>query len=262
MAALLVKRLIWRISQTLTDTSPQYARYKERDMVIAVQSGVRALCKYLPHVGTRTVAVKLASGTRQSIAKIVAANIKTYDGTTPVDIYGMQLIDVPRNMGGDGLTPGRAISVVDRQRLDRLDPEWHTKSDTVIRQFAYNPQEPLTFLSVPAVPSATAVWVDLTLVAPPKAIDDGGDPGSELYAWSGSSTTAVGIDDQYEDELWNYAVAYMLLGNAKSQNALVRANVHVQAFNGSINSLAQQLTGQNPNLKTLPFAPEVAGAAS
>ena len=262
MAALLVKRLMWRISQTLTDSAPQYARYKERDIVIAVQSGVRALCKYLPHAGARSIAMKLSAGSRQSIAKILASNLKTYDGTTAADTFGMQLLDVVRNMGADGLTPGRAITIIDRQRLDRIDPDWHTRTGATVRQYSYNPQDPLSFYVMPAIPAATAVWVDVSITAPPKQIDDGGDPGSEKYGWSGSSTDVIGIDDQYEDELWNYAVAYMLLGNAKSQNALVRANVHVQAFNGSINSLAQQLTGQNPNLKTLPFAPEVPGAAS
>lgn len=262
MAALLVKRLIWRISQTLTDTAPQFARYKERDMVIAVQSGVRALCKYLPHAGARSIAMKLAPGSRQTIAKILASNLKTYDGSEASDLFGMQLLDVVRNMGPDGLTPGRSITIIDRQRLDRIDPDWHTKAGTTVRQYAYNPQDPLSFYVTPAIPATPSVWVDVSITAPPKPIEDGGDHGSESYSWSGGSTASVGIDDQYEDELWNYAVAYLLLGNAKSQNALARANVHVQAFNGSINSLAQQLTGQNPNLKTLPFAPEVPGAAS
>lgn len=264
MAALLVKRLLWRISQTLTDTAPQFARYTERDMVIAVQAGVKALCKYLPTAGTRSIAMKLAAGSRQSIAKIIPANAKNYDGSTlDENICGIQLIELLRNMGPDGLTPGRSISIVDRQRMDGIDPLWHTKTGSTVCQYAYNPQDPLTFFVIPAVPSSgPAVWVDLVLCAPPKPIEDGGEPGTEKFAFSGSSTAIVGIDDQYEDELWNYAVAYLLLSNAKSANAITRASVHVQAFNGSINSLAAQLTGHNPNLKTLPFAPDVAGAAS
>lgn len=263
MAALLVKRLLWRVSQTLTDTAPQFHRYTERDMVIALQCGVKALCKYLPTAGARPIAMKLASGSRQSIAKILAANIKTYDGTTPVDIYGLSVEDMVRNMGSDGLTPGKAIAPPgDRQRLDLLDPDWHTKTGTAITRWFYSPQDPTTFFVSPGVPAATAVWVDILLVAPPKVITDGGAPGSEVYAYQGGSSEVVGIDDQYEDELWNYCVAYLLLSDAKSQAAMARASMHAQAFTSSINSLVNTLTGNNPNLKVLPFAPEVPGGAS
>lgn len=260
MAQLLVKRLLWRVSKTLTDAAPQFVRYAERDMVIAVQLAAKALCKHLPHAGTRTVAMRLLPGTRQSIARITAGNTLTLDGSTATDIYGISLVDVLRNKGDNGTTLGRAITLVDRQRLDRLDPLWHTRTGAVVRQYAYDPMDPLTFWVVPAVTGN--VWVDVCLRALPKVIPDGGPAGSELYVYSGSSTETVGIDDQYEDELWNYACAYLLLSNAKAQGSLARAMAHAQAFNASVNTLAEQMTGTNPNLKQLPFAPEIAGGAS
>lgn len=263
MAALLVKRLLWRVSQTLTDTAPQFTRYAERDMVIALQAGVMAICKYLPQAGARSIAMKLASGTRQSIAFIPAANVKTYDGSTPADVHGIMLQELVRNMGANGTTPGRAIPPpADRQRFDVLDPDWHSSTGELVRQWFYNPQDPLTFMVYPGVASGASVWVDVHLVAPPKPIEDGGAPGTEKYAFSGTSTATVGLDSQFEDDLWNYCVAYLLLANAKQQGALARAQLHVQAFNGSINSQVAALTGHNPNLKALPFAPEVPGAAS
>lgn len=262
MSGLLVKRLLWRVSSTLTDTKPQYTRYPERDMVVAIQMGVKALCKYLPHVGVRTVSMRLATGSRQSIAKIPAAKVKTYDGSPAFDVFGMQLQEVIRNMGEDGLTPGRAIHITDRKRLDRLDPAWHTKSGAVVRQAFYSPQDPLTFWVDPPVQNLVPVWVDVTLVCTPPPIPDGGNPGEELYGADGDSDQLVGVDDQYEEELWNYAVAYLLLSNAKTQAALTRASLHASAFNSSINAIAAALTGQNPNLKRLPFAPDIPGAAS
>lgn len=263
MGALLVKRVLWRVSTTLSDTKPQFTRFTERDMVAALQSGVRALCKYLPQAGARTIAWRLQPGSRQSIARILAANVRTYDGTDPADLYGILLLELIRNMGADGTTPGPAISLVDRQRLDRQSSSWHTTSGTPVRQYAYNPQDPLTCYVTPPVPATgDAVWVDVSLVAPPKPITDGGAAGSERYRIEGLNTDTVGIDDQYEDDLWNYCVAYLLMSDAKAQGAQARAQLHVAAFNGSINSMAQALTGHNPNLKQLPFAPEVPGAAS
>lgn len=262
MSGLLVKHLLWRVSSTLMDTRPQFKRYTERDMVVALQAGVRALCKYLPHAGARTIAMRLQPGSMQSVAKIPSARVKTYDGSTPWDIYATGLFDVIRNMGANGVAPGRSITIAERGRLDRIDPSWHTKTDTSVRQFSYNPQDPTTFYVMPAVPVTPEVWVDVSLPAPPKPIEAGGAPGSELYAYSGDNTDTVGVDDQYEDELWNYCCAYLLISEAKAQGALARAAMHVQAFNASINSLAEQATGHNPNLKALPFAPEPAGAAS
>lgn len=266
MAALLVRRLLWRVSQTLTDTKPQqFKRYAERDMVMALQCGVKALCKYLPSAGIRSAVIKLEPGTRQSIATVAEARVQFQDGTAPFDLFAIQLEDVIRNMGADGASPGRAVRIADRQRRDRLDPNWHTGTpDAVVREFFFNPQDPTTFYVSPPVPSTGAVWVDVQLVAPPKAIPDGGNAGNELYTYDATtpSTQVVGIDDQYEDELWNYCCAYLLLADAKSDASMARAQLHAQAFTGSINSIVAQLTGQNPNLKTLPFAPEVPGAAS
>lgn len=262
MSSLTVKRLVWRVSTTLSDVNPQFTRYSERDIITALQCGTRALCKFLPHVGTRTVAMKLSPGTRQSIAKIVAANTKTLDGSEAVDVYGISLKEVLRNKGADGLTVGRSITIADRQVMDLGDPDWHTRTGTTVREFTFDPLDPLTFFVSPGVPSATDVWVDVSVVALPLVIPDGGEPGSEIYADEGISTQVVGIDDTWEDELWNYTVAYVLLSDSKAQAAMVRAQQHAQAFMASINLWAQQLTGQNPNLKTLPFAPEPQGQAS
>lgn len=262
MSGLLVKHLLWRVSSTLMDNRPQFKRYAERDMVIALQAGVRALCKYLPHAGARTIAMRLQPGSLQSVAKIPAARVKTYDGSDPWEVFATGIFDVIRNMGANGVTPGRAITIAERGRLDRIDPLWHSKSGEVVRQFTYNPQDPTSFYVAPAVPAAPEVWVDVSLPAPPKPVTAGNAPGSERYAYSGSNTDLVGLDDQYEDELWNYCCAYLLMSEAKAQGALTRASMHIQAFNASINSMAQQATGHNPNLKALPFAPEPAGAAS
>lgn len=263
MADLLVTRVLWRVSSTLADTKPQFTRFSERDMVAALQCGVRALCKYLPQAGVRTFSMQLASGTRQSIARISAQRLLDAGGLQPGgDVFGIYLQEVLRNKGADGLTPGRGITLVDRQRLDAIDPTWHASTGAAVLQYAYNPQDPLTFWVYPGVQGG--VWVDVSMAAVPKAIPPGGAPTSEVYGWAKTPQSAetVGIDDQWEDELYHYCVAYLLLGDAKAQGALARAQLHVQAFNASINSIAQALTGHNPNLKALPFAPDVPGAAS
>lgn len=263
MADLLVRNLLRRVSATLMDTRPQFKRYAQADMVLAARAGVRALCKYLPQTCSRTVAVKLQPGWIQSLGRIPTARIKTYDGSPAWDLNVSQIFEVMRNMGADGLTPGRAITLTDQQRQNAIAPTGHSTPGTAVRQYAFNPQVPTEILVWPAVPAAGQIWVDMRLSAPPPPIPDGtGAAGNESYRFENNSTQAIGLDDRYEDELWNYCCAYMLLSEAKAQGALSRAALHVQAFNASINSMAEQMTGHNPNLKALPFAPEVAGAAS
>lgn len=264
MADLLVRNLLRRVSATLMDTRPQFKRYTQADMVLALRAAVRAVCKYLPHSCARTVAVQLLPGHIQPVGRIPSARVQTYDGATPWDLDVQYVFEVVRNMGTNGLTPGRAIRLTDQQRQNAIDPFAHSIAGTVVRQYAYNPQVPTEVLVWPPVAASPAVvWVDMRVSAPPAPIPDGsGGAGSETYRFEGSSTQVVGLDDRFEDELWNYCCAYLLLSEAKAQGALNRAALHVQAFNASINSLAEQQTGHNPNLKALPFAPEVPGAAS
>lgn len=264
MADLLVRNLLRRVSGTLMDTRPQFKRYSQADMVLALRAGVRAVSKYLPHSCARTVAVQLLPGHVQPVGRIASARVRTYDGATPWDLDVQHIFEVVRNMGTNGQTPGRAITLTDQQRQNAIDPFGHSMTGTVVRQYAYNPQVPTEIVVWPAVPSSGGnVWVDIRLSAPPPPIPDGtGGVGSESYRLDGGSTQVVGLDDRYEDELWNYCCAYLLLSEAKAQGAMARASLHVQAFNASINSLAEQQTGHNPNLKALPFAPEAPGAAS
>jgi hypothetical protein len=259
MAALLVRKLLERVSGTLSDASPQFTRYSEGSMVIAAQAGSRALHKYVPHVGTRLVTVKLETGTRQSIARIPAARLKDSAGAMPAaDLYGLSLQDVHRNRGAAGTAVGRAIVITDKQRLDRGDPNWHSRTgEAVVREFAYSPADPLTFWVNP--PVVGDVWVDASVISAPKVIPP---PTTTLYAATGSNNEDMGVDDQWEDELWNYCCAVLLMSDAKATNAMSRAAVHAQAFTGSINTIVQQLTGQNPNLKVLPLTPDLPGAAS
>ena len=88
-------------------------------------------------------------------------------------------------------------------------------------------------------------------MADPLDIQAGGAPGSEVYAWSGSSTQKITIDDEYTEELVDYVVARANLSDSKYADP-GRAQVHTQRFLQSINARMLALTGTNPNLTTLP----------
>lgn len=263
MRTILVKDVLARVSEILQDSDPQFTRWGEQELVRWLNDAQRALFKFLPMAGSRVDAVRLKPGTRQDITKILAAGLKPLDGSTPpAETYGMGLIEVPRNMGPDGLTPGRAITIMDRQKMDASSPNWHTSSGEVIRQYAFNPQVPRLFYVSPGVPATTNVWVELHWIAEPSQIPEGGPHGAEIYKSDGTNAAVIGVHDENIDELVNYTAARALFKDAKNLTNMNRAGMHAQMFMASINARVAQATGQNPNLKTLPLMGEPMAAAS
>jgi len=87
----------------------------------------KAIAKYIPFACSRVDAIKLKPGTKQSIDVIAAADVKPGDGSVAADqVFGNFLNDIVRNMGADGLTPGRTISVIARDMMDSSNPNWHS----------------------------------------------------------------------------------------------------------------------------------------
>ena len=251
MAAItLVKDVLYRVSVQLHDLSPQFNRWTSRELVSWLSDGQRAIAKYVPTSCSRVDAIKLQPGTKQSIDSVTAANIVPGDGSSAVDVQGNALQSVLRNMGSDGNTPGKAIRIIDRETLDVSDPNWHTATGTAVSQYVYDPRTPKIFYVSPGVPANGNVWAEISWLTDPVAIDPAGS-----YAWDGNNTTVISIDDKFTDDLVNYILARAYMKDAEAaSNASIAASA-AQMFVTSINAQAAAITGVNPNLRALPFAP-------
>lgn len=258
-ATILAREVLYRVSVQLLDApsaATQFRRWSERELVAWLNDGQKVIAKYLPSACSRIDVIKLATGSRQSIETVQAADIKHGDGTTSATQRGKVLLDVIRNMGGDGLTPGRAVRVVSRDALDALSPSWHTESGSEIREFTYDIRTPKYFYVYPA--PSSQVWAEISwLVNPADVPYSAGTMGMD-----GASTVTISIDDQFVDDLVNYILARGHMKDAEAAGNANLASAHVNLFVSSINSQAQVLTGVNPNLKTLPLAPHIPAAAS
>lgn len=249
-STILVKDLVWRISVLLQDTLPQFQRWTERELVHWLNDGQVAICSLVPIASSRVDAVKLAAGTRQSIAAIAAADCKPGDGSTPSQpIYGTQFIGPRRNMGADGLTPGRAVRVVERDMLDTTDPTWHTKTGNAIRSVVYDPETPRYFYVSPG--STGSLWLEIAYTSAPIAIPNTASAGSEAYLVGGSSTLPISVDDEYGTALVDYVVARANLKDV-TYSEPAKAAFHTQQFLGVLNAKVAAITGKNPNLTVLP----------
>jgi hypothetical protein len=256
-SSILVRDAIFRVSSQLHDISPQFTRWTQRELVAWLNDGQKAIAKYIPSACARTDAIKLATGTKQSIEALPAASVKPGDGSVATDVYGHYLQAVIRNMGATGETAGRAIRLVDREVLDVNDPDWHSNSGTPINQYSFDPRTPKIFYVNPGVPASGAWWVEVSYLANPVEVPDTND-----YGMNGTDTTKISIDDKYIDDLVNYVLARAYMKDAEFAGNTNLAAAHTQLFTGSINAQVAALTGVNPNLRALPFNPNASPNAT
>jgi hypothetical protein len=249
-ASTLVKDVLYRVSVQLHDLSPQFNRWTSRELASWLNDAQRAIAKYVPTSCSRLDVVKLVPGTLQSIDLIPSASVIPGDGLSPFNIAGNALQSINRNMGVNGSTPGKAIRITDRETMDVNDPNWHTVTGTAVSQYVFDPRTPKVFYVSPGVPSNTAVWVEISYLADPPNINVAG-----TYNWDGSDTTTISVDDKFEDDLVNYIMARAYLKDAEAAANAQQAMVAAEMFNNSINAQAAAVSGVNPNLRVLPFAP-------
>lgn len=259
IATTLVKEVLWRAAVLLQDTTPQYGANPEGELVDWLNDGQMAITKFLPAACSRIDAIKLKAGTLQSIESILAADCKPGDGSTPaVAIRGAMVLDILCNMGADGLTPGKSIRLTERNVLDSQSPQWHTVSGAAVSSWMFDPRMPRHFLVTPAL--ATTGWVRVAYTAQPIKIPAGGAAGAEIYAKDGASAVVISISDEHVDDLANYIVARSNMRKTEWADAN-KATVFSAMFLNSLNAKVASITGNNPNLTQLPFAPEPIGRA-
>lgn len=264
-STILVKDAIWRVSSLLQDVAPQFVRWPETEIVNWLNDAQLAITKYLPAANSRVDTIKLAPGTRQSIEYINAANCKPGDGSVPsAPILGTQLLDVIRNMGNDGVTPGNSIRLLTdgREVLDSQKPNWHTISGSSVANYMFDPRTPRYFYISPGAPTGADLWAEIAYTAQPIAIPNNGVPGNELYLFGSANATKISVADEHIDDLVNYTCARAFMKNAQFAGNGPNAQAYTAMFLASINAKVAALTGNNPNLQRLPFAPEPIGQAS
>lgn len=243
----LVKDLLGQVSTQLHDVSPQFTRWTERELVGWLNDAQRAIAKYLPSSCSRVDVVRLKPGTKQSVERIAQSDIIPGDGSSATAVTGIALIDVRRNMGASGSTPGSVLRIVDREILDSIYPEWHTKTGTPT-QYVFAPATPKVFYVSPGV--SGSLWVELAFIAVPTTLSPTGG-----YGMDGSSTVTITVADTYTDDLINYVLARAYMKDAEFAANSQLAASHTALFTSSINAQAAALTGVNPNLQSLPFNP-------
>jgi hypothetical protein len=140
--------ILARVRTQLIDELPTQ-RWSDDELLMWLSDGQRTLIAVDPALGDVTGPVKVELGTKQALP----------DG-------GFMLLDIKRNMGFDGLTPGRVITVITRENLDRVDPYWHASARSeVTLHYIYNPKEPRIYYIYP--PSTGEHYIEAAVAMNP-----------------------------------------------------------------------------------------------
>lgn len=201
-------------------------RWPSSELLSWLNDGQREVVLFKPNSYVKNVAVKLVSGTKQSL---------------PAD--GIQLIDIVRNMGAGGVTPGRSIRITMREILDAQVSNWHDDSiaDIVVKHYVYSQFDPKTFYVYPPQPTVNQGYVEL------------------IYGASPADTTLIGtisIDDIYQSILLDYVLYRAYSKDTEYAADENRAAFHQAAYLASLTGKAKVETGLNPNLMA-PANPNV-----
>lgn len=212
MGTILASSIIDKAAKQLLDAAG--VRWPSPELLGWLNDGQRATVLVKPTAYVKSAAVRLAAGTKQSL---------------PAD--GAQLLDVVRNMGTDGLVPGRAVRIASRDMLDAQAPNWHAATaSSVVRHYLYDPRDPKRFYVYP--PNTGTGYVELVHAATPPDVAAVGNP--------------IELDDAYETVLLDY-VLYRAFSKDSEAADDGKAQRHMTAWITALGGKVQAEGSSNPN---------------
>lgn len=204
--------LISRAGEILQDE--EHIRWTVPELLRWVNDGAREIILRRPAARSITRPLPLAAGTKQEIPA-----------------SGVQLLDVVRNLGANGSTPGRVIRRIDRQLLDDQMPDWHmAKKSAKIKHYTFDERAPKVFYVYP--PAADGVHVEALYSELPPVITDA------------SETLDMGAE--YLNALLSYMAYRAFSKDSEFANGTVAA-LHFEAFVNAVGSGNEAASYNSPN---------------
>lgn len=176
-----------------------------------------------PTVLTERAALLLTpNSTRQKLSGTGIVSMSSgaaISGMTP-----LQLLDVGRNMGADGKTPGNVVIKIEQQAIDGMLPDWHTRdAEEQIRWAIIDPLERMAFQVCFQAP-ATAHYLEVLFSRLPVC-------GLLATATDfGTDDIDPGLSDELETAIVAYVAWRVLTKDSKSEANAVRGQQQLQAF--------------------------------
>ena len=158
-------------------------QWPESELLGWLNDGMLAILQYRPDAFTAVRTEQLVVGTRQAVPSA-----------------DLRLLDVPRNMGISGVTPGRAVRYMDRSDLDLINPTWHNATPgATVRHWIYDQRVPRIWWCYPPQPTTSRGFVELFVSATPTPMTIASIDGA-------SSTSLLPMEDTWLNVLLQWTV--------------------------------------------------------
>lgn len=213
MGTILASVIVDKAELQLRDTGN--VQWTANELLGWLNDGKRQIAIFKSDANIVVDTLQLAQGTRQEL---------------PEDC--LLLLDIPRNMGTDGETVGKAITYAKKRDLDLADPDWHTDTaSAVVQHYTYDQKKSNHFFVYPPQPNADRGYVEIEYNAAPADIAIG---------------TAINIADVYEPALLDYVLFRAYSKESKSGSNQQKADKHWSYFMASLGVKEQREQADDP----------------
>lgn len=198
MGTILASAILAKVSVDLNDTAN--VRWPQAELLAWLNDGQRAAAVLKPSCSASVQSFTLQAGKTKQTAPTGAVAV----------------LDVVRNMGEDGNTPGVVVTPVDRAALDRTIPTWHSDANTLgYVSHTVASAEPHTFYVYPKAPATTWAVEAVFAVTPTEVA---------------TVSTAITVDDIYSTALSFYVLARAYGKNRTDTASVAMAATYYSAF--------------------------------
>lgn len=228
MGTLTAKSIIDKAALLLNDTAN--TRWTRAELLLWLGQAQRATIMRSPSTANVITTMQLQPGTRQRIPST-----------------SWLLLDITRNMGTDGLTPGKTIRIITQELLDAFAPNWHMATpSTEIENFIYSPKDNKGFFVYPPSDGTGFIEVNCSLNI------------TDITA----ETEVIKVPDIFESALVDYICFRAHSKDAEYAAGLQLATMYRASFVDAIQSKDQAELQSSPNMDLAPFDPTVSGTAA
>lgn len=192
-----------------------FTRWTKPELLLYLSEGQREAARLNPETTATTRSIQLTKGSTRH-------RLPDDAGT---------LIDITRNMGPDGVTPGYPITVMDRETVDRVDPRRHLSAGkTKIKHYSYNPANSMEFETYPKASASENVYIEAVF--------------SVIASDLTSENDALTVIDKYNNALTEYVLSRAYSKDAQYAGEGGRANKHLGMFFANLGLTSKKTTGE------------------
>lgn len=179
-------------------------RWGSAEALLWVNDGRREIVNLVPSANTVRSVLQPVSGSRQTFSGL---------GLTKA----FQVLDIPRNMDADGVTPGKVITKVPKAWLDQSRPSWHTETATEADHWVADPADPTAFSLYPA---KSAGKIEVLAHTMPDDLT--------------SLANSIGLSDIYANALQWFVLFSFYSKDSEHQKSAALASQYASAFAQSL----------------------------